>query len=251
MPRVTRLRRCSSGPSAGVNDSQTSASIRVSALPGDAGGKRSVAASRAGRPRGRGPPARAPSRGRPMARPPRARCGSPRPCRTRSGAAARGGGASATSSGATTKPSSISHPSVCGHAGRVPCDPGRDPVHHDRARRRRRRPGRARSRGRPTRMTPGRPPARAPARGRRASAGWSSPWPDPPRARAPGSPPAAAPGSSRGRPRTSRSPAVTVTRSSETSFTAVILATTVSRLVLPSSPVSIGDDDQEEERWLR
>ena len=45
MPRVTTLRRCSSAASAGVNDSQTSASIRVSALPGSPDGKVPVPAT--------------------------------------------------------------------------------------------------------------------------------------------------------------------------------------------------------------
>jgi uncharacterized lipoprotein YmbA len=45
MPRVTTLRRCSVALSAGAKDSQTSASISVSALPGRPEGKVPVPAT--------------------------------------------------------------------------------------------------------------------------------------------------------------------------------------------------------------
>ncbi len=106
MPRVTRLRRCSSGPSGGSNDSHTSASTSVSALPGTPEGN---------------VPAPATCRSPASPRPASARTTST--CCTRSpaagaiqiptivpvavGATVGGGSASATSAAASRKPASI------------------------------------------------------------------------------------------------------------------------------------------------
>ena len=106
MPRVTTLRRCSFGASGGSNDSHTSASISVSALPGRPDGKVPVPTT-----------CRSPSSPRPVrARARRSDCaGSPAAGATQiastrpeaAGAASCGGRASAMSAAATRNPSSI------------------------------------------------------------------------------------------------------------------------------------------------
>ena len=106
MPRVTTLRRCSSGSSGGSNDSHTSASIIVSALPGCPTGTC--------RCRRRGDRRRVPGR-RARGRDCSSRAGSPAApataivstVPTAGGAAGRGGIASAMSAAATRNPSSI------------------------------------------------------------------------------------------------------------------------------------------------